>query len=120
MVASRLAQLPGPIDGPSLSDDPVVVHESAALSASLGLTGKLCLKPAQADPVNAALSPSADELAWASGVIADFAARGGVLRDGSDLPRLARAHPRAPGGRARPRGAATADRARSKGAGKKS
>ncbi|MGA1838808.1 aldolase/citrate lyase family protein [Herbiconiux sp. 11R-BC] len=91
VLASRLAQLPGPIDGPSLSDDPVLVHESAALSASLGLTGKLCLKPAQAEPVNAALSPSADELAWASGVIADFAARGGVLRDGSDLPRLARA-----------------------------
>lgn len=55
------------------------------------MTGRLCLHGEQVASVNGALSPSSDDMAWAAGVIAEFEARGGVIRDGSDLPRLARA-----------------------------
>ncbi|WP_092966518.1 aldolase/citrate lyase family protein [Agromyces sp. CF514] len=91
VVASRAAGLPGPIDGPSLGTDPETVRDQSAHAASLGMTGRLCLHGAQAPVVNGALSPSEDDVAWASGVLAEFDARGRVIRDGSDLPRLARA-----------------------------
>jgi citrate lyase subunit beta/citryl-CoA lyase len=91
VVASRAAGLPGPIDGPSLNTDPGVVHDQTTHAASLGMTGRLCLHGGQAASVNGALSPSGEDVAWATGVIAEFEAGGGVIRDGSDIPRLARA-----------------------------
>lgn len=91
VVASRAAGLPGPIDGPSLGTDPETVRDQSAHAASLGMTGRLCLHGVQAPVVNGALSPSDDDVAWASGVLDEFEARGRVIRDGSDLPRLARA-----------------------------
>ena len=41
--------------------------------------------------VNEGLSPSQEELAWAHEFLADFEADGGEIRNGSDLPRKARA-----------------------------
>lgn len=55
------------------------------------MTGKLCLFPEQPSVVNETFSPSGADVDWAGEFLADFAARGGVTRDGSDLPRLARA-----------------------------
>ncbi len=91
VVASRAAGLPGPIDGPSLSTEPDIVRDQTVQAGSLGITGRLCLHTGQTSPVNDALSPSGEDVAWATEVLADFVARGGVIRDGSDLPRIARA-----------------------------
>ncbi len=89
VTASRAAGLPGPIDGPTVSRDPAVLAEASRHAASVGMTGRLCLRKEQVVAVNAALSPSGDELAWALDVL-DQLDRCGI-RDGSDLPRIARA-----------------------------
>jgi citrate lyase subunit beta/citryl-CoA lyase len=64
------------------------------MTVSLGLTGKLCLHVEQPPVINQALSPS--DTAWVENFLADFEARGRVVRDGSDLPRLGRAPKIAP------------------------
>jgi citrate lyase subunit beta / citryl-CoA lyase len=87
--ASRAADLPGPIDGPTVRREPSVLEDASRHAASLGMTGRLCLREEQVAAVNAALSPSDDELAWALDVL-DTLERCGI-RDGSDLPRIARA-----------------------------
>ncbi len=91
VVASRIGDLPGPIDGPTVSTSHPVLREQAAVTVSLGLTGKLCLDPEQAPVINEVISPAPSDVAWAQAFLADFEARGRVVRDGSDLPRLGRA-----------------------------
>ncbi|MCZ4550043.1 HpcH/HpaI aldolase/citrate lyase family protein [Gordonia rubripertincta] len=91
VVASRVAGLTGPIDGPAVTDDEAVLRQKTATSVSFGLTGKLCLNPAHTGVVNTVISPSPEDTAWATGFLAEFEARGRVVRDGSDLPRLKRA-----------------------------
>jgi citrate lyase subunit beta / citryl-CoA lyase len=86
---SRAAGLPGPIDGPTVPREPSVLADASHHAASLGMTGRLCLREEQIDVVNAALSPSGDELAWALDVLETLERCG--IRDGSDLPRIARA-----------------------------
>lgn len=90
VVASRVGQLPGPIDGPTvgaLGDD---LLEACKVTASMGMTGKLCLRPEAADTINKGLSPSESEILWAHELL-DAHASGAVVGDGSYLPRLARA-----------------------------
>jgi citrate lyase subunit beta / citryl-CoA lyase len=91
VVASRVGGLPGPIDGPTVSESHPVVREQADMTVSLGLTGKLCLEEAQASVINEAISPQPSDVLWARGFLSAFDARDRVIRDGSDLPRLARA-----------------------------
>ncbi|MBP1158108.1 citrate lyase subunit beta/citryl-CoA lyase [Rhodococcus sp. PvR099] len=91
VVASRAARLTGPIDGPTISTNETVLQRDSALTASMGLTGKLCMHPDQALAVNRALSPSQDDVVWARDVIAELGEDGEHVRDGSDLPRLAKA-----------------------------
>lgn len=91
VVSSRAARLPGAIDGPTLSDDPAVLDSDAHLALSMGMTGKLCMKAAHAPAVNTALSPSPADVAWAHEVIDVLGEDGIGVRDGSDLPRLAKA-----------------------------
>lgn len=91
VIASRVGGLPGPIDGPTVSENHPVVREQSAVSVALGLTGKLCLFTEQLAVVNECLSPTRADIAWARGFLADFEARGRQIRDGSDLPRLGRA-----------------------------
>ena len=91
VVASRIGGLPGPIDGPTVSTSHPVLREQSAVTVSLGLTGKLCLDPDQAPVINEVISPAPSDVAWALDFLADFEARGQVIRDGSDLPRLGRA-----------------------------
>lgn len=86
---SRAAGLPGPIDGPTVRREASVLADASRHAASLGMTGRLCLREEQVDVVNAALSPSGDELAWALDVLETLERFG--IRDGSDLPRIARA-----------------------------
>jgi len=87
--ASRAADLPGPIDGPTVPREPSMLEDASRHAASLGMSGRLCLREEQVGAVNAAMSPSASDLAWAFDVL-DTLERCGI-RDGSDLPRIARA-----------------------------
>lgn len=86
---SRAAGLPGPVDGPTVARDAGVLVEASRHAASVGLTGRLCLREEQVAAVHEAMSPSAPEIAWALEVLETFQRCG--IRDGSDLPRLARA-----------------------------
>ncbi len=56
------------------------------------MTGKICLMPEQTATVNEILSPSVEDMSWALDFLAEFEVEGGgEIRNGSDLPRLARA-----------------------------
>lgn len=92
VIASRAARLAGgPIDGPTVSANDTILQRDCDATVSLGLTGKLCLHPDQAPAVNRALSPHPHDIAWARDVIAELGDDGEHVRDGSDLPRLAKA-----------------------------
>ncbi len=58
--------------------DPARLAREAATAAADGFTGKLCIHPAQIDPVNAAFSPSPSQVAWARAVLDGFAANPGA------------------------------------------
>lgn len=91
VVASRIGNLPGPIDGPTVGSAHSVLRDQSALAVALGLTGKLCLETGQIAVINETISPTRSDVTWAREFLADFEARGRVVRDGSDPPRLARA-----------------------------
>jgi citrate lyase subunit beta / citryl-CoA lyase len=68
-----------------------VLREQPAVTVSLGLTGELCLDMDQTPVINEVISPTPSDVAWARDFLADVEARGQVIRDGSDEPRLGRA-----------------------------
>lgn len=90
-IAARAAGLPSAIDGPTIGSNALKLIEATAVSAEFGMTGKICLSPDQCPVVNEGLSPSQDEIVWAKEFFAEFARDGGEIRNGSDLPRIARA-----------------------------
>jgi len=91
VVASRIGDLPGPIDGPTVGSSHPILREQSQMTVALGLTGKLCLDPEQTPVINEVISPTQSDVSWARDFLDDFEARGRVIRDGSDLPRLGRA-----------------------------
>lgn len=91
VVASRGAGLPGPIDGPTVGESHPILREQSGITVMMGMTGKLCLSADQTPVVNEVISPTRTDVSWASEFLADFTARGEIIRDGSDLPRLGRA-----------------------------
>jgi len=91
VVASRIGNLPGPIDGPTVSTNHGVLREKSELAVALGMTGKLCLDTDQLVVINETICPTVADVTWAHDFITDFESRGRVIRDGSDLPRLGRA-----------------------------
>lgn len=91
VVASRVGGLPGPVDGPTVGESLPVLREQSGVTVMMGMTGKLCLSADQAPVVNEVISPLRTDVSWAYDFLADFRARGEVIRDGSDLPRLGRA-----------------------------
>ncbi|ARC57666.1 Citrate lyase subunit beta-like protein [Frondihabitans sp. 762G35] len=91
VIASRIGDLPGPIDGPTVGSSHPVLREQAGIAVALGLTGKLCLDVEQLPVINEVISPTPSDTAWARDFLADFEGRGRIIRDGSDLPRLGRA-----------------------------
>ncbi|GAB3623041.1 CoA ester lyase [Mariniluteicoccus endophyticus] len=90
-IAARAAGLPGPIDGPAVGALGVKLADAAAVTEQFGMTGKICLMPEQCATVNEILSPSLEDMSWALDFLTEFDADGGEIRNGSDLPRLARA-----------------------------
>jgi citrate lyase subunit beta/citryl-CoA lyase len=91
VVASRVGNLPGPIDGPTVGSSHPVLREQSQTTVALGMTGKLCLDIGQLPVINEVISPTPSDVAWALDFLAAFEARGRVINDGSDLPRLGRA-----------------------------
>ena len=91
VVASRIGNIPGPIDGPTVGSSYAILREKSEHAVALGMTGKLCLHAEQIPVINEAISPTKSDVAWARAFLADFEARNRVVRDGSDLPRLGRA-----------------------------
>src|ERR1700690_2057779 len=90
-IAAKAANLPSAIDGPTIGSNALKLIEATAVSVEFGMTGKICLSPDQCSVVNEGLSPSQDEIAWAKEFFAEFERDGGEIRNGSDLPRIARA-----------------------------
>jgi citrate lyase subunit beta / citryl-CoA lyase len=91
VLASRIGNLPGPIDGPTVTQQHAILREGAADGVAMGMTGKLCLDLDQPAVINESMAPSPSDVAWANDFITEFEAGGSVIRDGSDKPRLARA-----------------------------
>jgi citrate lyase subunit beta/citryl-CoA lyase len=96
VLASRLANLPAPVDGVTTAlDDAERIRSDAMRSRSLGFGAKLCIHPKQVAWVNAAFSPSQQEVVWAQRIVAAAALAQGaaVAVDGRmvDAPVLARA-----------------------------
>ncbi len=91
-IAAKAAHLPSAIDGPTVGHSALKLSEATAVSAEFGMTGKICLTPDQCPTVNEGLSPSQEEIAWAKEFFAEFDRDGGEIRNGSDLPRIARAN----------------------------
>ncbi|WP_422749969.1 HpcH/HpaI aldolase/citrate lyase family protein [Mycobacterium sp. WMMD1722] len=91
-IAAKAAHLPSAIDGPTIGSSALKLIEATAVSAEFGMSGKICLTPDQCAIVNEGLSPSQDEIAWAKEFFAEFDRDGGEIRNGSDLPRIARAN----------------------------
>lgn len=91
VVASRAAGLPGPIDGPTVGESHPILREQSGITVMMGMTGKLCLSADQTPVVNEVISPTRTDVSWANTFLLDFTARGEIVRDGSDLPRLGRA-----------------------------
>ena len=90
-IAAKAAHLPGAIDGPTVGSSALKLSEATAVSAEFGMTGKICLTPDQCATVNEGLSPSQEEISWAQEFFAEYERDGGEIRNGSDLPRIARA-----------------------------
>lgn len=91
-IAAKAAALPGAIDGPTVGSSALKLSEATAVSAEFGMTGKICLTPDQCATINEGLSPSQEEISWAQEFFAEFERDGGEIRNGSDLPRIARAN----------------------------
>lgn len=90
-IASRATGLPPAIDGPTVGTKAITLSEATAVTADFGMSGKLALSPEQCVALNEGLSPSQEELTWAHEFMAEFEANGREIRNGSDLPRVARA-----------------------------
>ncbi|MGF6598475.1 citrate lyase subunit beta/citryl-CoA lyase [Paraburkholderia sp. GAS448] len=96
VLASRVAGLLPPVDGVTVAlDDAAQLATDASRARSLGFGGKLCIHPKQVAQVNAAFSPSEEELAKAREAIEAFerAGSGAVSVNGRmvDLPVLLKA-----------------------------
>jgi citrate lyase subunit beta/citryl-CoA lyase len=91
VLASRIGDLLGPIEGPTVGPNHSALRQQAALAVSLGLTGKLCLDEKQTVVINENICPTESEFALAQEFFEDFFAAGGMVRDGSDPPRIKRA-----------------------------
>lgn len=93
VLASRLSDLPPPIDGISTAiDNSAEVEREARYAQALGFGGKLCIHPRQIEPVRRGFMPSASERSWARRILA-AEGEGAVSVDGTmvDAPVRARA-----------------------------
>lgn len=90
VIASRAAQLPAPIDGPTLRDQSRHLARETEVAKAAGMTGRLCLDSGHAETINSLLSPSALDIDEARRTLARLDAPTGAY-DGSVGPTRARA-----------------------------
>jgi citrate lyase subunit beta/citryl-CoA lyase len=94
VLASRLAGIAAPLDGPCFDfRDPGRTAEEARHARMLGFGGKLAIHPSQVAWVREAFMPDAAEVAWARRVVAAEGSGGAASADGTmiDAPVVARA-----------------------------
>lgn len=95
VLAAAAAGIAAPIDGVTTAlRDPSVLIDDVTYARRIGLTGKLCIHPAQIDDVHRACAPPATDVAWARAVLdADDGSGSAVAVDGHmiDAPVLTRA-----------------------------
>jgi citrate lyase subunit beta / citryl-CoA lyase len=96
VLASRVAGIQSPVDGVTVAiDDERQLADDSSKARSLGFGGKLCIHPRQVKTVNAAFSPSQEEIAKARRIVDAYEqAKGGAVSvDGRmvDLPVLLKA-----------------------------
>lgn len=78
VLASRRASLAAPVDGVTVdTQDATRLQDDASRALRGGFGGKLCIHPAQVAGVNAAFTPTPDELARAHRVLAAAEVAGG-------------------------------------------
>ena len=90
VLASRLAGIQSPVDGPCTTwEDTELLVADSRRARKLGFGGKLCIHPKQVEHVNAAFAPTAEELEWACRVVAAAAESRGaaVAMDGRMIDR---------------------------------
>ena len=82
VLASRLGDLPPPIDGVTTDlTEPRVIADDIQRARDIGFGAKLCIHPAQVAAVNVGFAPTVVEIAWAQRVIAALdAAAGSVVQ----------------------------------------
>lgn len=81
VLASKLEGIAPPLDGVTAAiKDAELPHADAQHARSLGMTGKLCIHPAQIEPIKRAFAPTEEEIDWAKRVLA--AADGASAVDG--------------------------------------
>ncbi len=81
VIASRVAGIEPPIDVISVViDDEARVEREARDGRRFGFAGKMCIHPRQIAPTHAAYEPTAEEVAWARGLVAALEARPGDER----------------------------------------
>jgi citrate lyase subunit beta/citryl-CoA lyase len=98
ILAARAAGIAA-IDTPYMKlDDPDGLARSSRLARELGFDGKSAIHPAQVGSINAAFSPTAEQVAWARRVVAlapdgDITGLGAAVLDGQliEAPHLKRA-----------------------------
>lgn len=94
VLAARLADKPGPVDGVTPDTRDINrIRKDAAYGAELGFKGKLLIHPAQVAPAKQGYRPDTTELDWAKGVIQAAGDSGVATYQGAmvDAPVIARA-----------------------------
>lgn len=92
--ASRLAGLPGPIDGVTTAlDDAGTLLDDVRHAQEVGMAGKILIHPRQVQPAHEAFRPDPESVQWANRVIAAVDGGSAVSIDGhmADAPVIARA-----------------------------
>jgi citrate lyase subunit beta/citryl-CoA lyase len=83
VLASASCAVPPPMDGVTIAlTDTDRLTSDAEHAANFGFTGKLCLHPRQVPVVNAAFSPTAEEVRWAREIVAASGNGSVTARDG--------------------------------------
>ncbi len=95
VLAAAAAGIAAPIDGVTTAlREPDVLADDVRYAVRIGMTGKLCIHPAQVTGVHDCLAPSAEDVEWAQRVLAaDDGSGNAIAVDGHmiDAPVLIRA-----------------------------
>jgi citrate lyase subunit beta/citryl-CoA lyase len=95
VLMSRVAGLPGPIDGVTTSiEDHDALARDLGHAKEIGMTGKLLVHPGQVPGARAGFQPDDEAIRWARRIVESASAGEAVRVDGQmvDAPVLARAH----------------------------